>query len=470
MRLVLKYATRAPSGAWHYRRRVPKAIAEVVGKREFKGKLGDTEKQALLAWPRFHAAVEKQIDEAMSAPSVGAASPSTTERAAYAEALRQYRALLAHAPMDVEALHGDMADSLLSAYPEDRETGDPVGVPPVQRHLVNLLRNTEVETKAPAVTLEDAKREYIKERWNGGTAPEDKTAVASVERAIRLVITALGRNPTITGITRDDAKEARDFMLARTKVNGETVSAATVERELNNVRAVISFAIVDSLVPRNTANYFEKLPMPSALRTGGDATKRDPFPKAVLIAVRRRVLDRANPELAHIWRILEGTGCRLAEVSGLRTADVVLAGPLGETFPHIKVTWHQDRRLKTKASIRHVPLAGDALVAAREAVGSTKGEMLFPLYGRTRGADAASKALMKHVRGVTANPKHVVHSLRHNMKDRLMLAQIPDHVQNLILGHSLNGVGNRTYGGDAAKLEETSRAMLKVADGLPKMG
>lgn len=71
---------------------------------------------------------------------------------------------------------------------------------------------------------------------------------------------------------------------------------------------------------------------------------------------------------------------------------------------------------------------------------------------------------MKHVRRITTDPKLVVNSLRHNMKDRLMLAEVASLDQNLILGHALGGVGDRVYGGSTAKLRVTTRAMRKALD------
>lgn len=163
--------------------------------------------------------------------------------------------------------------------------------------------------------------------------------------------------------------------------------------------------------------------------------------------------------MALIWRLLEGTGCRLAEVAGLRVEDV----DTSSQFPHIRVTWHENRRVKTQASIRSVPLVGDALEAAKEALALPReGNMVFPSYGRDRGPDAASAALMKHLRRVTDNPKHVVHSLRHNMKDSLILAEVSSLDQNLILGHALGGVGDRVYGGGLAKLRMTTKAMKRA--------
>lgn len=175
------------------------------------------------------------------------------------------------------------------------------------------------------------------------------------------------------------------------------------------------------------------------------------------------MLSLASPELAIVWRILEATGARIAEVTGLRVEDMDVASE----FPHIRIEANAVRSLKTDASRRVVPLVGDALKAAQEALemhreGTLSGHMPFPAYGRKRDSDAASAALMKHIRNVTQEPKHVVHSLRHNMKDRLVLAEVSALDQNLILGHAVEGVGNAVYGGEARKLRQTTRALRRA--------
>lgn len=119
------------------------------------------------------------------------------------------------------------------------------------------------------------------------------------------------------------------------------------------------------------------------------------------------------------------------------------------------------QRLKTDPSRRRVPLVGDALEAAKEALRLTKGPMLFPRYGVEGGNTNASAVLMKHVRKITDDAKKVVHSLRHNMKDTLILTGVETGLQNLILGHTLGGEGER-YGGPEARLEHATRAMRKA--------
>ncbi len=118
MRLVLKYAKRTETGSWHYRRRVPKAVAEIIGKGEFKGKLGDSEREALASYPRFHAQVEQTIATALERKArEGAADRGeVTERQAY-EVAQERAAVLA--PEGTSWLHRDAAaEGIADQYPD----------------------------------------------------------------------------------------------------------------------------------------------------------------------------------------------------------------------------------------------------------------------------------------------------------------------------------------------------------------
>lgn len=463
MGLVLKHVEHTKSGSFQYRRRVPRDVSAIITKLEFKRKLGDSEREALAAYPRYHAQVEREIAEAkLRLTSAEAASqPGASEREAYAEALRRRADLIAVGATE-EGLELT-ADGIAGSYPQDE--WQPVGVPPVERHTINLLRLGPDRYKAPAATLGDARKIYLKEHVGADDPATDSRVVGFTNRVVDAAIAVIGRDPELTAITREDARNVRDEMLDRVKVTGkgvgEKVSASTVGRELSILSAVVNYGIRELGLPDNTANPFHNLPVARVAKGKGQKPeeKRDPFPPDVLKAVRSRILGRCSPPLALVWRMLEGTGCRLAEVTGLMVEDVDASGP----FPNVRVTWNENRRLKTETSRRSVPIVGDALEAAKEALNLAEGStMLFPDYGRRRGSDAASAALMKQVREVTTNPKHVVHSLRHNMKDRLMLAEVASLDQNLILGHALGGVGDRVYGGDVAKLRVTTRAMEKA--------
>jgi len=463
MGLVLKHVERTKAGAFQYRRRVPKDVAGKITKREFKRKLGDSEKEALRAYPQYHAEVEREIDRARQRQSMAeaASSADASEREAYAEALRRRADLI-----EAGATKADLVltgETMMERYPQDEY--EPVGVPPVDRYTINLLRLGPDRIKTPEPTLEDARKLYLKEKLDADNPATDSRVVGLANRVIATTIKAIGRVPVLTTLTRDDARKVRDEMLDRVKTTGrgvgEKVSPTTVSRELSIVAAVINLAAKEFNLPGSFQNPFNDLPVVRVRKGEGQkaSDKRDPLPPKVLEQVRARVIAGASPELALIWRLIEGTGCRISEVTGLRVEDVVATGDMA----FIRIEPHPLRRLKTSTSRREVPLVGDTLAAAQEALKlSREGNMVFPSYGRVRGSDAASAALMKHVRAVTKDEKHVIHSLRHNMKDRLILAEVSTLDQNLILGHTLGGVGDSVYGGRVAKLRQTTKAMKKA--------
>lgn len=458
MRLVLRYVEKTKAGGWQYRRRVPKDLSAVIQKREFKGKLGDTEREALAAYPTVHAKVEREIAEARRSTETAVAA----ERGELSD-LQLFK--LAHqraVDMGMLSTDGDgrdhLAQAIIGQYPRDDETGYPLNPSKLDAFTIGILQSGE-KAKAPQATLRDAMSFYLAERDHTEAPDEKDRFKQQVERVVGLVIEALGKDPVLVKLKRGDARAVRDFMLQRLKANGKPISPSSVARDLNSLNAVINHAADEELLPPTFKNPFSGLPIQGANGRRNVGEERDPLPEDVLLKARERITNRCTAELALVWRLLEGTGCRLAEVTGLRVEDVDVVGE----FPSLRVTWHEQRRLKTAASRRYVPLVGDALAAAKEALKTTrKGNLVFPSYCRPRGSDAASAALMSHLRAVTTNPKHVVHSLRHNMKDRLMVAEVSSMDQNLILGHELGGVGDRVYGGTPAKLRVTTRAMLKA--------
>lgn len=459
MGLTLKHVERTKAGSWQYRRRVPKSVYSVISKREFKQKLGDTEREALAAWPRFHALVEQKIGAALKhiVQSHEVTLGNATDREAYIQAQKIVNEYISAGttPEELEIA----ADILAATYPQDPETDAPIGASQVDVFTINIMRLGDERCKAPEATLADALTFYLNERKRDEAPDALSRFEGTVKRIVGHVATALGRDPVLIRMTREDARKVRDHMLDRVKSTGERVKAASVARDLNGLKAIINFAATEMPLPSSFKNPFNKLSVGIVHGRAADGELRNPLPAEVLSATRARILTNAKPELGLVWRILEGTGCRLSEVTGLRVEDVDILGEL----PNVRVTWHENRRIKTNASRRFVPLVGDALEAASEALKlHSSGNLLFPSYGRTRGGDAASAALMKHVRAVTTDPKLVVHSLRHNMKDRLLLAEVTSLDQNLILGHALGGVGDRVYGGDVAKLRVTTRAMKQA--------
>lgn len=415
-----------PSGKKHYRyrRKVPDFLRQALGKTEIIKPLGSTHAEVLRHYDRVHKEAEAEIKAAMRGKPKKAREKTALEK--YQWATRQ---IAEWGPMD-EAAADILADHL-------EETGQP--------ELYQAL--VVPDRKQPEPTLADAVKLYLKDRVEG-TADETKKQ-QRVERVQGHVEKATGRkDPALTSLTRADARETRDHMLSL------DIAPSTVHRYLNDLRAIITHAIKEMDL-RGAVNPFNGLEVKKQTLAKED---RKPFSEAQLKAARARVKGHASVDLQRIWRMLEQTGCRLAEVTGLTVADVHVDGEL----PYLDLKFHSHRRLKNAGSVRRVPLVGDALKAAkeaREAAGDRA--LLFPTYAREGGATAASATLMKHVRKAVTDRKVTVHSLRHTLKDRLVKADVAEAVQNMILGHS-SGAVSEAYGGPQARLEVATRALTKA--------
>ncbi|RVC08966.1 tyrosine-type recombinase/integrase, partial [Mesorhizobium sp. M7A.F.Ca.CA.002.15.2.1] len=410
----------------------------------------------LKAYPKVHAQAEQQLrlwSRPHDAQTLGSlvGTPTLTDFEHHRLNRTRLRALSLDPEWtgpededDPEALARELiAEQIAEKYPVD-DRGNPVGIESADRALIHaLVLGQNQQRHAP--TLEDARRLYLKEKV--GT---DETKKMELERVFKLVSAALGKDRTLSNLKREDAKEVRDHMLDGRK-------ASSVDRYLNVVRAMINHAIREFDLTGVT-NPFMNLEAAPKDKAEPDKDKRRPFTLDEAAAISGRLVSHAKTDLQHIWRILKGTGCRLAEVSGLRVADVHLE----HAIPHITVEWHDDRRIKNAVSRRNVPLIGDALDAATEAKAAAgNAAMLFPTYGRPKGASSASAALGKHVRACVTDPKATTHSLRHLMKDRLRLAGVTKSDQDIVLGHSSGSVGE-DYGGDEARLEMARRALEKA--------
>lgn len=460
MGLILRYVQNTKTGK-RYRRRIPDRLRPVLKRTEFTRFLGLTDKEALRAYPSVHAECERLIETAER--KLSGKVDESADQAPLTE-MDHYRALVASLralgvdpfknsfdpddPKDEAEWNSRSiaADVILDKYPVDPATGDHAGVTRADLALVNALH--ERAPAAPPPTMEDAKRVYIRDRQLEREGEEKN--LQRVNRVVRHVRAALGRDPVLTTFKRIEAREVMAYLLDDAGIG----KASTVERYLNDIRAIINHAAREFDLT-GFRNPFEGLNPPS---TETAREKRKPFTEEQLTKTRDRIMRLASPDLQRIWRILEGTGCRLGEVTGLLVSDLHLEGQR----PYLDLVFHDHRRLKTMGSVRRVPLVGDALEAAKEAVSATEaGALLFPAYGRKVRNNNASAALMKHVNACVPDKKVTMHSLRHNMKDRLIAADVPSAVQDMILGHS-SGAVSEAYGGPEARLEVAARAMEKA--------
>lgn len=453
MRIILKHIKSTDAGTFHYRRRIPKDVAEKIGRSEFKRLLGDTEREALRNYPTINLMFEELV-EAARRPTVPTPQPMTPIEI---RLLAEKRASeLAHTTGYVggRAVRGDdpeFADILRdSAIAQHGEALDPV-----ERTALNLLVSSGRITK-PKPTLQDACRMYSQERVAG--AVNERKRNLRVDHVMRILSASIDANKHLDELTREDARRVRDYMLNTLKQK-----PATVRRYIGDIRAIVNLGLQE-FDSGNVGNPFNKITVATSTHA---LDERHPYSDELLREITSHIADRAGPDLQRIWSILAGTGCRLAEVAALLVSDV----RLDHSIPYIDVGMREHRRIKNNSSIRRIPLIGDALTAAREAVAAAGGsQYLFEQYAgvvRTKkgkgetfqDATFASNALMKHVRAITDNEKLTVHSLRHTMEDRLIRGRVEEFDRNLVLGHTSGGMGER-YGGPDARLEAAHRAML----------
>ena len=341
MGLVLRHVSKTKSGRWQYRRRVPKEVSQSFDFREFKRVLGDTEREALKVYPQFHAEVEQTIERAKCQAGQEAAADrgDLTERQAFTLARARAAMLSQDAIGATDEETAEKREAIIEAlsarYILDDETLDPTNATDVDRLTINILRNGAEATKRPEPTLEDAMKLYLAEKRGTEPPASYRRAEGQVKRSVALTQEALGRDPILTELTREEARAVRDHMLDQVKSDGQRISPESVQKYLNLLRAVINFAATEMDISATFNSPFNKLPVPQRKAAGrtGEGEKRLPLPPQVLQDAHRRITGKARSDLALIWRLLVGTGCRLSEVVGLRVEDV----DTNSDLPHIKI-------------------------------------------------------------------------------------------------------------------------------------
>lgn len=107
------------------------------------------------------------------------------------------------------------------------------------------LAVTQPEATPPPVTLADASNIYAKEHL--GEKPS-KSARNTFNRIKRRLETSLGPldRVALVDLKREHARKVRDDLHATRRNGGGTLSSASVQREINSIKAMISVGIVEN--------------------------------------------------------------------------------------------------------------------------------------------------------------------------------------------------------------------------------
>ena len=228
----------------------------------------------------------------------------------------------------------------------------------------------------------------------------------------------------VSQYTREDAK----LFVHHLGLKGN--KTATIRRRINSLSTIINYAY--SELDLDKRNPFTRLFIQNE---GADVFKRGTFTNDQLKWGYDKALSSGST-VKLLMPLLGETGCRLAEIVGLRLEDIDLENEV------IHIRPNSARRLKNKTSERVMPLVGYAKLATEQALIKADDQWLFSQYIKaghcyaTHASNAANKWLKKDFGGLTA------HSLRHTFRDRLRAVECPMDMIDQIGGwRSVGGIG-----------------------------
>ena len=217
----------------------------------------------------------------------------------------------------------------------------------------------------------------------------------------------LAGNRDVIEYTREDAK----LLMRHLEQKGN--KTATIRRRINSISAILNYAYAE--LDLDKRNPFSRLFIKGE---GEDSHKRGTFTNEQLKWGYDKAL-ASGSQIKLLMPLLGETGCRLAEIVGLKLEDIDLANDLIDIRPN------SARRLKTRSSKRTLPLVGYAKLAMEQALKQGDDTYLFPRYIRdgkcyaTHASNALNKWLKKDFNGLTA------HCLRDTFRDRLRAVECP---------------------------------------------
>jgi integrase len=212
--------------------------------------------------------------------------------------------------------------------------------------------------------------------------------------------------------------------------------SATVQRELNNLRAIVAVAILEGEI--EVSNPFERI-RPTKK---DDAKKRLSYNYDELALIRAKCLE-INDDIRHLILIQMYTGARVGEIVGLRKQDCTFI----QKVPCIRITPYDKRTLKTSNSTRIVPLIPEAQEIVLRAIKQSESDALFARYNNLIDkprADSASTYASKWLKELTQTDK-TTHTFRHTLRDMFRNADITKDLQDEIHGGAKQNIAD-TYG------------------------
>jgi len=425
----------------YYRRRVPDALREIVGKREVWRSLGtDSPTVALRRSPQVAAEIERDFE------------------------IARWRAGLVVDQMILSGLPRQAATSVMQA--REPATG------PIKR-----------ANEGP--TLREVYDAYMADPTRDWS-PRTRFAY---ETTRRVVMAVLGEDTPVKSITRAHCRDLIEAIrclprnaskryprlspveaAARAREVGDTdlISPANLNAYLNKLGGVFNWAVKEEMIDRNPAQGL-RVPDPILRRD-----KRHPFSTTQLQAIFSAPLYTGchddghgyavpgdnRPRNARFWIPLIGLYCglRLNEACQLDASDVRIVEEIDCFVVTEASEWGAtDKRLKTASSARFVPIHPQLLelgfgrfVAERRRAGETKlfGEVALGATGY-RSATFSSWFARFAAKAGASSSKTCFHSFRHNFRDALREARVDRDLALALGGWAASAGGSAASVSDA---------------------
>lgn len=416
------------SGSYRYRREVPADVRAKVGKREWIVQL-DTDSAAEAArkvekLTRLHdMELARLRGHSITQEARAVLDDQTDDYTLHAYRLEA----LANAidaigdPVAVARKFSDL-DDVLAAH------GSPHG-----RAVVASVKDGGVEKSLPL--SEAYKRDKAK---YGGNRDEKR-----IKFAVDAFLADVG-DVDFLNLKRADVEE----WMRKARERGW--SDATIKRRTVALQGIHTRLMIG--LDRPLSSAWRKLGLKDS---GADA--KQPLNAAHLEALEAH-LPKLPARLRQMFVLMKYLGLGAKEIGGLRARDFVF----DHKVPHVIVRPHEGRGLKTATRGRSLPLIGEALTVAREAVKSSKGEMVFVPKGSTLNPQGISQRLAKEMRnaGIPKSTRLTPYSLRHGFEEAMKLANVRPGLIKYAMGHAGSGITDK-YGASAPQLTELSRALAK---------
>ncbi len=426
----MQYITKVSgSNQWYYKRRIPQDVQSHYPTNKdnkiVKSLRTDNKKDAVLKASKLTRELEAEWNQFRGKGSV--LSGTVLDKAR--ELLKQHglpqskRSKNDDAAFDLftdsinDALPLDVQNELHDAYISgDKEVENDLLI---QSLLPEQLSAIELSNGGMVLTASVILEEHLKNKgWLS-----DKKKSGPYRLAFTDLIEFLGdRRPSEYGVW--EVQQLVTYMIEE-----RGLKTMSVKRRMGCIRA--AFKGVTKLYELNEdkLHNFTGYDIPNL---GDDAEDRSDFTPQQLSDLRLAITDDAD-EIWGMIAVMMETGFRVSESCSLSMADV---HGLDTDYPFLTLHKTPFRRLKTKSSIRFIPLTGLAL----EYVRSVTGKWLFPRYideeEKRVKSDNGSAAAKKRIQAVLGADAPTSHSFRHTMATRLRDAECPEDMRNEMLGWS----------------------------------